>query len=419
MLVARTKYLLDPVEGTVPSSHIAPIEDETFGIDDPEVEHGKLSGVVKRVLQEKETLKENALANKWDRFNPFIIGGDAFTMATLAFEGVQTVMPQVSNIAAVAALTMVCGLVAGVINIGVGAVCFKEAMQAFYNGDKLLGVRLLLDSVTLTAIGVVMILIALSAKVAALGAVGAFFKASPWILPLLFFIISIPVIIEIARRIKNIHTQGDLASKLELKKVEVLLEKGEVEHACTHLMKKLSIEALPEMAEDDPKNTFSTLSNTMEILQADMGAEAALAMFKLLLMLREQNEEGARKALEKAKEEIRDWNRVQHIRMFQQILYFLAFIASLVVLSPGMAHSTSTGITASQQFSMAAANAIPLYMDSTMPFKRNPPIVVPKVDVPGEEPQETAIIEADKPKQLNEDEQWLESYLDGRRRLLA
>jgi len=314
---------------------------------------------------------------------------------------------------------MVCGLVAGVINIGVGAVCFKESMQAFYNGDKLLGMRLLLDSVTLTAIGAVMILIALSAKVAALGAVGAFFKASPWILPLLFFIISIPVIIEIARRIKNIHSEGDLASKLELKNVEVLLEKGELETACCHLMQKLNLESLTDLVEDDPKNTFSKLSDTMEALQADMGAEAALAVFKLLLMLREENQEEAIKALEKAQEEIKSWNRVQHIRMFQQILYFLAFIASLVVLAPGMSHSATTAITASQQFSMTAANAIPLYMDSTMPFKRNPPIVVPKVDVPGEEVQETALIEADKPKETNEDEQWLTTYLEGRRRLLA
>jgi hypothetical protein len=419
MSLARTQYLLDPPEGIVPRSPIVPIKEETFGTDDPEVQQGKLSGVVKRVLQEKETLKDKALANKWDRYNPFIIGGDAFTMATLAFDGVQTLMPQVSNIAAVAALTMVCGLVAGVINVGVGAVCFKESMQAFYNGDKLLGFRLLLDSVTLTAIGIVMILAALSAKVTALGAVGAFFKASPWVLPVLFFIISIPVIVEIARRIKNIHTGNDMASKLNLKKIEVILEQGDVVKACNHLMKKLNIKSLPDLVEENPREVFKKLTNTMEELQADMGAEAALAVFKLLLKLREQNLEASLEALEKAKEEIKSWNRVQHIRMFQQILYLLAFIASLGVLSPTMSSSTGAAITATQQFTMSAANAIPLYMDSMMPFKRNPPIVVPMVDVPGEEEQKAEEeIESKSSKiQPIETETW-EAYLERSRRLL-
>ena len=250
-----------------PSSaiHIA----ESYGTDDKSVKKGALSGVVKRVLNEKEALKNKALNNKFDRFNPFIIGGDVFTMATFYLAGVKTVFPAVGHFAGMVIATMVCGIIAGVINIGVGIVCFKEAMQSFYNGDYLGGTRLLLDAFTLTAIGVVMILAALAMKVTALAAVGAFFAAHPWVLPVLFMVISIPVILEISRRIKNIYTGKDLASKLDLKTVEDLaLTQQNLSGAFDHLMHKLGLDLLAQKVGSDPKGTFSDLSNAMEKMQA-------------------------------------------------------------------------------------------------------------------------------------------------------
>lgn len=357
------------------------VEKEACGVYEPEVSGGKLSGVIKRVLQQKDDLRNNALNKTLDRYNPIIIGGDAFTMATLAFEGVQTVMPEVSGIAAVAAVTMVCGVIAGVINVGVGLVCLKESCQAFYNGDYKLGLRLFIDFLTLSAIGTVMILIALSMKIVFLAAIGAFFKASPYVLPVLFFIISFPVIIEILRRVKNIHTEGDLAAKLDLRQVEEYLKEEEFEEAFQHLLEKLDLQELPDLVDLEPVQVYEKLSAAMETLQAEMGVEAAIEVFRLILQLKEHEKEAALQALEKARAEIKDWNRVQHIRLFQQSLYAIAFCVSMICLSPRFSASTVSSITATQQFTMTAANAIPLYMDSTMPFKRNPPIVVPKVEL--------------------------------------
>jgi hypothetical protein len=118
----------------------------------------------------------------------------------------------------------------------------------------------------------------------------------------------------------------------------------------------------------------------------------------LILELRKEEEELSLAALVKAKEEIKAWNTVQHVRMFQQILYALSFIASMVVLSPGLGSSATT-ITATQQFAMSAANLIPLIIDSMMQFLRNPPSVVPKV----ESKKESEPVQ----EEVSEDTEWL------------
>lgn len=359
----------------VQMQELTPVVEPSFSEETPSPE--KLTRAVKNIFDRKETLRVKALENKWDRYNPFIIGGDAFTMATFAFQGAQVVAPQLSQYASIVALNMACGLIAGVINIGVGAVCFKESMQAFHNGDRLLGIRLFVDSITLTAIGTVMILIALSTKVACLGAIGTFFHLNAWVLPVLFFVISIPVILEILRRINNIHHKGDLASKLDLPYVQKLLDQGKIGEACAFLLEKLDLHDIQKLTEE---KRFARLSEKMERLQADMGAEAALAVFNLLTHLQEEDLKKSQQAAQTAKDEIRAWNNIQHVRLFQQFLYVLAFVVSLILLSPKIRPAVATTISATQQFSMTAANAIPLYIDSTEPFKRNPNIVIPKVE---------------------------------------
>ena len=119
------------------------------------------------------------------------------------------------------------------------------------------------------------------------------------------------------------------------------------------------------------------LSTKLEQFQAGMGAEAALETFKLLEKVLRKNEDEKEAQLKKAKEKVAEWNHAQYVRLAQQLLYTAAFGVSMGVLIP---KAPTQVMSATENFAMAGANAIPLYMDSFWPFKRNTPIVVPKVD---------------------------------------
>ncbi len=292
-------------------------------------------------------------------------------MGFMGFQGVRALLPTLSKVAAVTMATFICGEVAGVINIGVGIVSLKEAIQALHNGDKLLGVRLLLDGIFLMLIGIGMILISTGLKAVALGAVTAFFVANPWVLPLLFFIITIPLMIEISKRVIDIWSGNDLASKLPLEEIKVELLSDElVWDNITNLLKDTPF----DLQELSPAG----LSDKMETFQADMGVSAAIEAFKFLEALFKKEKAGALDELEKLKKKITAWNKAQHVRLSQQILYIVSFILSMLVFCPKV---PKRSLNALVNFSMAGANAIPLYMDVFWPFKRNTTLVVPKVEM--------------------------------------
>lgn len=339
----------------------------------------RLSAQVRSLLQKKEEHVQTALDNTWDRYNPILIGGDLFTTGYLLFEGVKACLPATQTMLGVIISTMVCGVVAGVINIGVGFLCLKEAVQAFKNGDHFLGIRLMMDTIFCIAIGVVMILVSLATKVAILGGIGAFFAANPWVLPVLFFIITIPLLVEIGCRTGNIWLKRDLASKMQLDEVSKLLKQDTVDWGNLFRLFQNTPFDLRKVAEQTTESDrLEMLSQKMEELQADMGVTAAVAAFKLLVQLLEHKKEGALAQMDLLNKEISDWNFAQHVRLFQQILYVAAFGGSMAALSPKV---NANAMNAAINFSMAGANAIPFYMDTFWPFKRNTVMVVPKVEV--------------------------------------
>lgn len=273
---------------------------------------------------------------------------------------------------------MVLGIVGGLINIAVGMVCLREAAQALKNGDRLLGTRLLFDALFLSAIGLVMILVSISAHVAALAGISAFLTANPWLLPLLFFALSIPLTIEIGTRISRIWSHRDIASTLNLKELEKLLKKEKIDwNAIKNLYQGTALD-FETIAEEYHQQGLKSLSNRMEVLQADMGVKAAIETFKLFHELLCQDEEKAKEQLKILKERVTFWNRAQHVRLFQQVLYFGSFALSMLTLRPKL---HTPGAIASQNFGMALANGIPLWMDSRWPFERNTTLVIPQVAV--------------------------------------
>jgi len=335
---------------------------------------------MQKVLVAKQAHIKAALDDKWQRYNPVFIGGDLFTFGYLALQGIQSLKPSLQTIPAIGAATLACGCVAGMICIGVGLVSVKETIQAFRNNDKVLGLRLLLDSIGWTAIGVVMVLASLAIKVSVLAGIGAFFAANPWFLPILFFVVTIPVLIELGYRIKNVATSKDLAPKLKLNELEPLLQAKEPDWkkidqlygGTEHPFHLKSVETCGE------KQQIQMLSEKMEELQADMGVDAAVEVFELLKHIEKRNRKEALEHLAIAKKRIEEWNQSLYLRMFQQILYVIGFGISMGTL--GASAKTVNLLNGTQNFFLVGANIIPLYMDTFWPFKRNTPIVVPKVE---------------------------------------
>ncbi len=330
----------------------------------------KLSRLMQSIINQKQENVQKALAGRVNVSEAVLIGGDLFSMGFLTFQGAQIVRPSISAITAVKVATLVCGYVAGLINIGVALVSLKEGIQAWKNGDQKLAIRLFTNFVCFFGIGVIMILTALALQVGAISGISAFFAANPWLLPILFFIVSIPTFYEILSRLKNIWQANDLASHLKTDNLEQLIKSSDEKNPF-HL-KPLLVSLEKGVDESIVKRA---LSERMELLQSDMGVEAALEAFKLirLVLKKEQTEE----QMAKFRSRISKWNRAQYVRLFQQVLYTAAFGVSLGMIFN--AKINTPAVDAAKTFALAGGNAIPLGMDTFWPFKRNTLIVVPKV----------------------------------------
>ncbi|MBX7066421.1 MAG: hypothetical protein K1X28_04240 [Parachlamydiales bacterium] len=325
----------------------------------------RVATLLDEVIDQKSANTQKALDGRVNINEAVMIGGDLFSMGYLAFQGAQIVKPALAAIPAIAIATLACGCIAGAINIGVAIISMKEGFQALKNGDTKLALRLFLDFFGLFGIGTIMILASLALRVAALSAVGTFFGANPWLLPVLFFIISIPILVEISNRIYNIQMGKDLASQLNGDLNQLIHGKDP--------NNPFHFQSLLESQETDLE-VRNEIARRFEQLQADMGVEAASEALKLIRL--QMLQEDTKEQLQKFKEKIAEWNRAQYVRMFQQVLYAAAFGVSMGTLNPSM---NTAAVNGTQTFAMTAANAIPLYMDTFWPFKRNTPIVVPHV----------------------------------------
>lgn len=402
----------------------------------PSVEE-RTADIVKQVLTKKEALLEKALSNKWDVYNPILIGGDLFTMGYLGFEVAKSLIPATAGLASFFSFaTLFFGEIGGLINLGVALISFKEAAQAFYNGDWKLGTRLALDFICLLAIGSIMILASTALKASALSAIGGLFATNPWLLPLLFFIVTIPLLIEISSREKNILLNQDIASKININKLLQDIEKGlfelpelfkvdeqnkirleerldelkkcleklqdrelkerllkKIENASKELLaEKIQINELEEWLFENTGTDSSIkaqikemkdlglklrITKRMEFFQAETGVKVALAAFKVWHAMLENDKEKAKASLNLLKEKVSEWNRKQHVRFTQQILYILGFGLSMGALAPKAADLMNNLDTTA----MVGANGVALYMDSCWATERNTPIVTPKVEI--------------------------------------
>ena len=199
-----------------------------------------------------------------------LILGDALNMLYLGFLGLLAAIPS-WNTLGTTLLSSSFGIAGGIINILVGCLCLKEAKTAFANKDKLLGWRLLLDGAFMIAIGGVMLLAsmatllgALSIKVGFFVAISAFLAANPWVLPVLFLIITLPILYEVTSRVVKLAKDKDCGAKMHLPEFKELFQnKDPAEIAIADIDDFISLYSEGEAKEHQPTSRLGKIGYTM------------------------------------------------------------------------------------------------------------------------------------------------------------
>ena len=153
-----------------------------------------------------------------------LILGDIFNMSFLGIETTQAFAPSI-GCPALTGISLGLGIVGGAINVIVGGICIKGAIQAFENKDFLLGVRLIIDGLFMAGVGIFMILVSISPYIAGLSGLAAVLAANPWILPTLFLVLTLPIFIEVSYRIGKIWCGVDIGEKLKTKQINEICER--------------------------------------------------------------------------------------------------------------------------------------------------------------------------------------------------
>jgi hypothetical protein len=353
----------------------------------PDVDQ-RISRSASSIIAAKERSMKEALETNWHgleykKRNPVFWGGDLLSFGYLGLEGAQTASSYLQSLSGLTIVGSAFGILGGLINIGVGLFSIPEALEASRKDDFLNKTRLWLDAICMIGIGIVMLLASiakLALEVGALGAVGLFFATHPWILPLLLLIVTIPTLWEVGNRVIEIASKKDWGNKLRLD----LLQKSLHPEGATAIrwepLRAFLCEKLGVLPAYECEDLSAALCNQMNEIEQNIGVEATLPLFRLLKAIGDKNKEEARTEFLNLEREIKAWRRAQTVRLVQQILYVLAFILSMLLLIPGLSFAGSRTITWIQTAGLVGANGIPLYMDLYWPFKRNTPIILPKVE---------------------------------------
>ena len=339
-----------------------------------------------------------------------MIGGDIGNGVYSAFQIAQIVKPALAASSGFTMASCVLGTLGGALNIGVGVYCLTQARQAYKDltkdgkaflqehgyiksfwllmkGDALEDVekymRLLWDGIFLIAIGIFMILVSLALKVAVLAGLGAFLAANPYFLPILWFLISVPLLLEVSRNNLRIFRGEDKASQLKFDQLKKELEKETVDWE--KINQFYAVPNNPFNFEDAKQSQVSShesdaadkVSDKMQEFQVSMGPEAAIEAMTLKHCLMEQNKEKAVEQIEIVEAKINKWNFAQKVRLLQQILLVLSLVTGLLLLTKSV--STIFNLITNGLI-LLGGGLIPLATDIAWPFKRNIYMVVPKAE---------------------------------------
>lgn len=327
-----------------------------------------LTSIVSGVIKAKETKKTEALDNP-GRYSPlkldrdfYMVGGDIFNGGYTLFTSVTYFKPSLSNLSWMGLTTSICGEVGGVINVLVGGKEISDAFMGIANGDSEQWWNVI-DGFLLILVGITMFLVALSFKVAALGGLAGAIS-QPWVLPLLFFLMTLPYLCKYVKSVNKIHCGEDLGSKLHLNHIQSTAANIDWE-------KQLKDSNLHEIYTSWQAGslTWDMCSDAIQKLQDDIGVEAAIEVFKLLeKILQGREEDDIYAQIVIAREKIKEWHNAMHFKLLQQIFFILAGCISAIAFCPKANSGTANGCSS---LFLAAPNAQAIFMDIHWPFKRN------------------------------------------------
>ena len=370
-VTAPTYAPQQPVPRQAPK--IVPISGPDSDLLSPE-----LCSTIEKVVKAKETLFQRSFGSGLGkllplrRFDASLIGGDIFNSLYLSFQGIRSILAVSSThlssgvASTLACASLVLGIAAGAINIGVGLLCLADGIHKLKAGDKLSGIRLLIDGALSISIGIVMIL----AQAAFVG----FFAAHPYILAILFAIMTLPLLYECSKRCLQIFRDQDVASQF-FKALGTTRSNPNITQGNIKWKELSSLFPELEKAKTRPKDAEQLICDLMQRLEAEIGVRAGKELLDLVSRLGKGE---ANLDDQKLRKEVRRWNVIQSVRLLQQIIYILATPFSLV--SSFTQGTASLACDSAQSMLLAVANFIPLILDLKVPDGRNVPVAIDPVE---------------------------------------
>jgi len=360
-------------------------------------EDDKVSFLMRKVVEVKNEKKQDiekkrsTLSGRYLSLSPdsdgILVFGDLFSMGFLGFQAVQNFFPSIIS-STLIKITGILGMIGGVINVFVGIICVVQGIKKVgKQGQGYNAARLLIDGVLMIAIGGVMIFSLFSSVIVV---------TCPYLLPLLFALLSVFITFEVGKYVVPMFLGKDLGTRFmrEMRNMQQCTVLDQQEKKVSGIVEKFfSIKdgkdsySINTLQNETDQRMWELLCKKMDQLEGEIGTEAAIALYNLMLQLVKAStttDDGEFGSIINNLVEERDkldslftkWRWIQYTRFAQQVLYIVASVASWATFIRGWPVDIINGCV---NFFMTLANFIPLVLDITCPFERNVPVVVGKV----------------------------------------
>ena len=332
-------------------------------VDDTDARVGSL---MHAMVGEEKSLAKKALEDLWRRYPVSIIGGGALNVGVLALEGTSAFV----TCSMIADLLVGVVVLGGLFNLREGVLAIEEGMRAWKTNDKKLAARLFLQGALEIALGAAMLLMSI-ARIFALTSITAAFLANPYILPTLFFCLSLFLLAEVLNRLIPVAKGTDLGSKLELHQLRTMLQQKDPEKRMKDATEWVHSK-IPECFKEDPANRSEAVHRALNRYKAEIGFTAGTEACQLFeMILKNKRKEEILQQIEIVEAKIAEWNRTLYLKLSSVLIAAAGFTAGMSAIA-----TESATVDGGQNFAMATSGMVPLYLDVTRPFEREIPIVI-------------------------------------------
>lgn len=407
-LVAYRKRLIADREKDSQST-VKPVEPKK---GEDEVTTGTVADAVKahKSAKKREAEQQKMKCNVWSiSFNvgpwketthPVFWIADITEAVYLGYEGVLGIKGMQSlGIPALDGLFVGLSIIGGLLFILNSIPELMNGFRALANGDKFLGIRMILLAAVYFFIG----LIIFGASIAKYAGIATFITTNPWILPVLYLIPCLCNLAEILSKVGPFAAGKDLVSKLDLKGAleklnnpndtnwkEALLEHfkafdlGDFDEA--EIGPLLKPEGRATNPEEIMQKRIQLLSQKMEDFQRQIGVTAGLEAFELMILLlklkegQEIDKEEIIAQIKKLDHEDTRWWQAQTIRLIQQLCVLAFFGVTMDATFGNHSPEMREVIHGRNYLAMCVERIIPTYMDICRPFERNTTLVTERVN---------------------------------------